>query len=192
MPFCIMMVITKATKSKSKKQFQHGVRIGFFSGLCRRAQFPGPPFPCKLPWITFVTMTQAHVSMTLHITSSVFLHQQICRCLAQALSQKDAGSTCGSHLFLRPQVSDNLSKAPFPRRESGSHNNADLTGFFQNSEIYIYKSVSTGLMNNSKHALLQGIFPTEARNLRLLCLLHSQGGPLPRVPPGSPNVVTSS
>ena len=29
-PFC-MIIITKATKSKSKKQFQHGVRIGFFS-----------------------------------------------------------------------------------------------------------------------------------------------------------------
>ena len=26
-----MIVITEATKSKSKKQFQHGVRIGFFS-----------------------------------------------------------------------------------------------------------------------------------------------------------------
>ena len=98
---------------------------------------PWPAFPCKHPWITFVTMTQAHVSMTLHITSSVFLHQQICRCLAQALSQKDAGSTCGSHSSIRPRVSDNLSKAPFPHRKSGSHNNADLTGFLQNSEIYI-------------------------------------------------------
>ena len=29
-PFC-MITITKATKSKSYKQFQHGVRIGFFS-----------------------------------------------------------------------------------------------------------------------------------------------------------------
>ena len=29
-PFC-MITITKATKSKSYEQFQHGVRIGFFS-----------------------------------------------------------------------------------------------------------------------------------------------------------------
>ena len=28
-----MIIITKAKKSKSKKQFQHGVRIGFFSAI---------------------------------------------------------------------------------------------------------------------------------------------------------------
>ena len=34
------------------------------------------------------------------------------------------------------------------------------------------------------HALLQGIFPTQGWNPRLLCLLHWQVGSLPLVPPG--------
>ena len=34
------------------------------------------------------------------------------------------------------------------------------------------------------HALLQGIFPTQGLNLRLLCLLHWQAGSLPLVPHG--------
>ena len=34
------------------------------------------------------------------------------------------------------------------------------------------------------HALLQGIFPTQGLNLRLLRLLHWQAGPFPLVPPG--------
>ena len=34
------------------------------------------------------------------------------------------------------------------------------------------------------HALLQGIFPTQGSNLRLLCLLHWQEGSLPLAPPG--------
>ena len=34
------------------------------------------------------------------------------------------------------------------------------------------------------HALLQGIFPTQGSNPRLLCLLHWQGGSLPLAPPG--------
>ena len=34
------------------------------------------------------------------------------------------------------------------------------------------------------HALLQGIFPTQGLNPRLLCLLHWQEGSLPLVPPG--------
>ena len=118
--------------------------------------WPAPPLH-KLSFITSVTVAQA-----LHIhTSSVFLHQQICRCLAQALSQKDPGSTWGSHLSIRPWISNNLSKAPFPHRKSGSHNNTDLTRFLQNSDIY--KFVSTSLMSNSKHALLQAIFPTKVR-----------------------------
>ena len=37
------------------------------------------------------------------------------------------------------------------------------------------------------HALLQGIFPTQGSNLRLLCLLHWQGGSVPLAPPGKPN-----
>ena len=36
------------------------------------------------------------------------------------------------------------------------------------------------------HALLQGIVPTQGLNLRLLCLLHWQAGPLPLAPPGKP------
>jgi len=36
------------------------------------------------------------------------------------------------------------------------------------------------------HALLQGIFPTQGSNLRLLCLLHRQRGSLPLAPPGKP------
>ena len=36
------------------------------------------------------------------------------------------------------------------------------------------------------HALLQGIFPTQGSNLRLLRLLHRQVGSLPLVPPGKP------
>ena len=38
------------------------------------------------------------------------------------------------------------------------------------------------------HALLQGIFPTQGRNLRLLRFLHCQAGSLPLVPPGKPQV----
>ena len=36
------------------------------------------------------------------------------------------------------------------------------------------------------HLLLQGIFPTQGSNPRLLCLLHWQEGSLPLVPPGKP------
>ena len=36
------------------------------------------------------------------------------------------------------------------------------------------------------HALLQGIFPTQGSNPRLLCLLHWQVGSLPPAPPGMP------
>ena len=36
------------------------------------------------------------------------------------------------------------------------------------------------------HALLQGIFPTQGSNLRLLCLLHWQADSLPLAPPGKP------
>ena len=36
------------------------------------------------------------------------------------------------------------------------------------------------------HALLQGIFPTQGLNPRLLGLLHWQVGSLPRAPPGKP------
>ena len=37
------------------------------------------------------------------------------------------------------------------------------------------------------HSLLQGIFPTQISNLRLLCLLHWQVDSLPLVPPGKLN-----
>ena len=36
------------------------------------------------------------------------------------------------------------------------------------------------------HFLLQGIFPTQGLNPRLLCLLHWQAGSLPLAPPGKP------
>ena len=35
-----MIIIIKATKSKSKKQFQHGVRIGFFSTASAQGTLP--------------------------------------------------------------------------------------------------------------------------------------------------------
>ena len=35
---------------------------------------------------------------------------------------------------------------------------------------------------------LQGIFPTQGSNMRLLCLLHWQPGSLPLVPPRKPRV----
>ena len=38
------------------------------------------------------------------------------------------------------------------------------------------------------HALLQGIFPTQGLNPRLLHLLHQQAGCLPLVPPGKPGL----
>ena len=42
---------------------------------------------------------------------------------------------------------------------------------------------NTGVGN---HALLQGVFPTQGSNPRLLALLHWQTGSLPRGPPGKP------
>ena len=36
------------------------------------------------------------------------------------------------------------------------------------------------------HALLQGVFPTQGLNPRLLCLLRWQVGSLPVAPPGKP------
>ena len=39
------------------------------------------------------------------------------------------------------------------------------------------------------HALLQGIFPIQGLNLRLLCLLHWQAGSSPLAPLGSPHVL---
>ena len=134
-----MMVITKATKSNQRNS------SNMESELASPQQFRSPsqcpvPWPAsplhKLSFITFVTVAQA-----LHThASSVFLHQQIRRCLAQALSQKDPGSTCASHLSIRPRLSNNLSKAPFPHRKSGSHNNTDLRGLLQNRDIYISPS----------------------------------------------------
>ena len=41
----------------------------------------------------------------------------------------------------------------------------------------------------SCHFLLQGIFPTQGSNPRLLCLLHWQAGSLPVVPPGKANII---
>ena len=38
------------------------------------------------------------------------------------------------------------------------------------------------------HALLQGIFPTQGSNPRLLCLLHWQVDYLPLAPPGKPQI----
>ena len=38
------------------------------------------------------------------------------------------------------------------------------------------------------HTLLQGILPTLGSNLHLLCLLHSQVGSLPLVPPEKPQL----
>ena len=41
------------------------------------------------------------------------------------------------------------------------------------------------------HALLQGIFPTQGSNPRLLCLLHWQVGSLPLAPTGKPSQCTN-
>ena len=41
-------------------------------------------------------------------------------------------------------------------------------------------------MLECQHFLLQGIFPTQGSNLRLLRLLHWQAGSLPLAPPGKP------
>ena len=43
----------------------------------------------------------------------------------------------------------------------------------------------------SYHFLLQGIFPTQGLNLRLLCLLYWQVGSLPLVPSGKPSLDTA-
>ena len=40
----------------------------------------------------------------------------------------------------------------------------------------------------ASHVLLQGIFPTQGSNLRLLCLLHWQVDSLPAEPLGKPFV----
>ena len=42
------------------------------------------------------------------------------------------------------------------------------------------------ILEQVDHALLQGIFPTQGLNTRLLCLLHWQTGSLPLAPPGKP------
>ena len=42
------------------------------------------------------------------------------------------------------------------------------------------------------HALLQGIFPIQASNLCVLCLLHWQVGPLPLAPRGKPHTTHNS
>ena len=47
-----MIIITKATKNKSTKQFQHGVRIGFFSAMNREKE-PGSP---STLWVKFQTL----------------------------------------------------------------------------------------------------------------------------------------
>ena len=39
------------------------------------------------------------------------------------------------------------------------------------------------------HALLQGIFPTQGSNTRVLCLLNWQGGSLPLAPPEPPKIL---
>ena len=50
-PFC-MIIITKATKSKSKEQFQHGVRIGFLPAtMSQKAMAPhSSTLAWKIPW----------------------------------------------------------------------------------------------------------------------------------------------
>ena len=40
------------------------------------------------------------------------------------------------------------------------------------------------------HFLLQGIFPTQGSNPRLLCLLQGQARSLPLAPPGKPHTYT--
>ena len=45
---------------------------------------------------------------------------------------------------------------------------------------------------SGRHFLLQGIFPTQGLNVRLLCLLHWQAGSLPLVPPGKPQKKVSA
>ena len=51
------------------------------------------------------------------------------------------------------------------------------------SSVWDSPGKNTGV---SSHFLLQGIFPTQGLNPRLLGLLHWQVGSLPRAPPGKP------
>ena len=52
-----------------------------------------------------------------------------------------------------------------------------------NSVHEISQEKNTGV---GSHALLQGIFPIQGWNPRLLCLLNWQVGSLPLAPPGKP------
>ena len=53
----------------------------------------------------------------------------------------------------------------------------------QNSLLMDYPGQNTGV---GCHFLLQGIFPTQELNLRVLCLLHWQADSLPPAPRGKP------
>ena len=44
-----MIIVTKVTESKSKTQFQHGVRTGLFLNILRCRVYSGPPIALALP-----------------------------------------------------------------------------------------------------------------------------------------------
>ena len=44
-----MIIVTKGTESKSKTQFQHGVRTGLFLNILRCRVYSGPPIALPLP-----------------------------------------------------------------------------------------------------------------------------------------------
>ena len=47
-PLCVI-IVTKGTESKSKTQFQHGVRTGLFLNILRCRVYSGPPIALPLP-----------------------------------------------------------------------------------------------------------------------------------------------
>ena len=83
----------------------------------------------------------------------------------------------GAPLFSSP-FTPSCSLAPMSSSNSMDHS---LLGF---SVHGIFPGKNTGV---GCHSLLQGIFPTQGLNPRLLDLLHWQAGSLPLVPTGKPS-----
>ena len=54
------------------------------------------------------------------------------------------------------------------------------------SGFSVHGILQARILEEGCHALLQGIFPTQESNTRLLHLLHWQAGSLPLAPPGKP------
>ena len=53
------------------------------------------------------------------------------------------------------------------------------------------RTLQARILEQAAMSYLQGIFPTQGSNSRLLCLLHRQVGSLPLVSPGKPNKAIS-